>query len=283
MASGLDANPSGVWGLYLRNRICRRRILAALLILMIGGRARCVFANSLSFPPTTFAILNPDTGATIGQSRYSVESTADGAILHGESSFYDGQSDVETGKLLGVGEGLPKLVEFDHTFYNSDHSIQERAHADLRSGAATCSGTSSGTKSDSTTVLDFPADTWAGASIVIPVQHFLRAGDKDLPSLHIFNCAPDPKIFAISLQTDPGLAVWAPYGGQTLRVEVRPDFGWLNVLVAAFVPRLHAWFDPGNGWAFVGDEAARYYQGSKIMLVKKARGVASASKLTTTR
>ena len=249
---------------------------------MMAGRARCAFANALSFPTTNFAILNPDTGATIGQSRYRVESTADGAILHGESSFFDGQSDVETSKLLGVGDGLPKLVEFDHTFYNADHSIQERAHADLRSGAATCSHSSGGTTTDSTAVLEFPEDTWAGASIVIPVQHFLRAGNKELPSMHIFNCAPEPKIFAISLQTDPGLAVWTPYGSEALRVEVRPDFGWLNLIVAAFVPKLHAWFDPGNGWAFVGDEAARYYQGTKIMLVK-AHGVASASKLTITR
>jgi hypothetical protein len=282
MASGLGANPLGVWGLYLRNRICRRRILIALLILTIAGRTRCAFAESLSFPPTNFAILNPDTGATIGQSRYSVESTADGAILHGQSSFYNGESDVETGKLTGTGTELPKLVEFDHTFYNADHSIQQRAHADLRSGAATCITTASGTQSNATAVLDFPADTWAGASIVIPVQHYLRAGDKELPSLHIFNCAPEPKIFAISLQSDPGPAVWAPYGGELLRVEVRPDFGWLNVLVAAFVPRLHAWFDPSHEWAFVGDEAARYYQGTKIMLVKTRRG-ASAAKFTTTR
>jgi hypothetical protein len=248
----------------------------------MAGPARCVFANSLSFPPTNFAILNPDTGATIGQSRYRVESTADGAILHGESSFYDGQSDIETGKLLGIGPGLPKLVEFDHTFYNADHSIQERAHVDLQSGAATCSHNIGGTKTDSTAMLEIPEDTWAGASVVIPIQHFLRAGEKELPSLHVFNCAPEPKIFAISLQTDPGPAVWTPYGGQVLRVEVRPDFGWLNVIIAAFVPKLHAWFDPGKGWAFVGDEAARYYQGTKVMLVK-THGEASASKLTTTR
>ena len=41
------------------------------------------------------------------------------------------------------------------------------------------------------------------------------------------------------------------------------------MIVAAFVPRLHVWFDPGDGWAFVGDEAARYYKGTKIMLVSR--------------
>lgn len=267
----------------LRNRVSLKRILAALVILLMAGGARRALAGSLSFPATNFAIMNPDTGAIIGQSRYSVESAADGAILHGVSSFYDGQSDVETGTLqLGVGDGLPKLVEFDHTFYNSDGSIQERSHADLRSGASTCTNTTGGSRSDSSALLQFPEDTWAGASVVIPIQHFLRASDKVLPSLHVFNCAPDPKIFAISMQTDPGAAVWTPYGGQALGVEVRPDFGWLNVIIAAFVPKLHAWFDPGNGWAFIGDEAARYYQGTKIMLVK-SRGEASAPQLRTNR
>ena len=266
----------------LRNRIIRKQIPYALAILIIVASAHGALAAAISFPTTKFSILNPDTGATIGQGRYNIESVADGAILHGESRYYDGQSDVETGKLLGVGDGLPRLVEFDHTFYNSDGSIQARAHADLRSGAATCTNTTGGVSSDSSAVLQFPADTWAGASVVIPIQHFLRGGDQKLPSLHVFNCAPDPKIFAISLQPDPGVALWTPYGASVLRVEVRPDFGWLNVLVAAFVPKLHLWFDPGNGWAFVGDEAARYYKSTRIMLVK-SRGEASTAQLGTTR
>ena len=248
---------------------------------MITGGARGAFA-ALSFPPTTFAILNPDTGATIGRSSYSVEATADGGILHGESSFYDGQSDVETGRLIGVGDDLPRLVEFDHTFYNPDHSIQERSHVDLISGAATCIHTANGITNDATDVLKFPDDTWAGASIVIPVQHYLRAGEKELPGLHVFSCAPGPKIFAISLATDPGPAVFTPYGKEALRVEVRPDFGWINVIIAPFVPKLHAWFDPAKEWAFVGDEAARYYQGTKIMLVK-THPVALVPQLRSTR
>lgn len=251
------------------------------MILTIAAGASCAFA-AISFPPTNFKIINPDTGATIGQSQYSIENVADGAIVHGASHFSDGQSDVETGRLLGVGDGLPKLVEFDHTFFSADGSVVERAHLDLRSGAATCTHTASGVRSDTTASLQFPDDTWAGASVVIPIQHFLRTSNRDLPSLHVFNCAPEPKIFAISLQTDPGPAVWTPYGGSALRVEVRPDFGWLNLIVTAFVPKLHIWFDPGNQWTFVGDEAARFYHGTKIMLVK-SHVDAPAPQLGTTR
>ncbi len=247
----------------------------------IAGGARRAFA-AISFPPTTFAILNPDTGAVIGQSKYSVEGTVDGGILHGESSFYDGQSDVETGTLVGVGDGMPKLVEFDHTFYDANRTIVERSHVDLRSGASVCTHTNGGTTSDTEDVLKFPDDTWAGASVVIPMQHYLRAGEKELPGLHVFSCAPGPKIFAISLATDPGPAVFTPYGKEALRVEVRPDFGWINIIIAPFVPKLHAWFDPSKEWAFVGDEAARYYQGNKIMLVK-THPVALAPQLRSTR
>ena len=46
----------------------------------------------------------------------------------------------------------------------------------------------------------------------------------------------------------------------------------LNFVVAAFVPKLHAWFDPNDRLDFIGDEAARYYKGDPIMLVKRHRG-----------
>jgi len=227
-------------------------------------------ANALSFPPTSFTILNPDTGVAIGHSRYRVDSTADGGTLRGENGYFDGQTDVETARLDSGAPGqLPKLVEFDHTFYNADRSILKRAHVDLKTGVGTCIDNSGGQESRQSDVLSVPPDTWAGASIVIPIQRFLRAGDKGVTRpLHVFNCAPSPKIFAISVNVDPGNATWTSYGAEAIRVEVRPDFGWLNVIVASFVPKLHAWFDPNNGWAFIGDEAARYYKGPKIMLVK---------------
>ncbi len=126
-------------------------------------------------------------------------------------------------------------------------------------------------------MLDLPDDTWAGASIVIPIQDLLRAGVKgESRPLHVFNCAPSPKIFAISVNFDPGNAVWTSYGAEAMRVEVRPEFGWWNIFVASFIPKLHAWFDPSDGWAFVGDEAARWYKGPKIMLVKRGRGAVDA-------
>ncbi len=245
-------------------------VAASAIIVAMAGASPAFSADALSFPPTRFVILNPDTGIAIGWGRYRIESTGDGATLHGENNYYDDQSDVETAELQpGAGGEPPRLGEFDHTFFNADGSIQRRAHVDLKSGAATCIDNSGAQKSEQAAVLSIPDNTWAGASIVIPIQDLLRAGDKGLARpIHVFNCAPSPKIFAISVKIDPANAVWTAYGGEAIRVEVRPDFGWLNLIVAAFVPKLHAWFDPKDGFAFVGDEATRYYKGPRIMLVK---------------
>jgi len=227
-------------------------------------------ANALVFPPTSFAILNPDTGVAIGRSRYRIDSNGDSATLRGENGYFDSQTDVETAHLrLGAGGELPKLVDFDHTYYRADGSILRRAHLDVASGAATCTDNSGAQKSEQSETLSIPEDTWAGASFAIPIQNILRTGARGMSRpLHAFSCAPGPRIVAIDVRIDPGNAVWAAYGAEAIRVEVVPDFGLLNVIVAPFLPKLYAWFDPNDRLEFVGDEAARYYNGPRIMLVK---------------
>jgi hypothetical protein len=249
----------------------RQLTIAAFAIVLTIACTRSAFSTeAFSFPPTNFAILNPTTAVAMGRARYRIESTPDGGILRGENGYFDGQTDVETAHIEFASGGQPKLTEFDHTYYNPDKSILRRAHVDLKTGAGTCIDNSNGQKSEQSEVLTIPDDTWAGASIVIPIQNFLRAGDHGISRpLHAFSCAPTPKIFSISVDIDPGPAVWTTYGKEAIRVEVRPDFGLLNVIVAAFVPKLHAWFDPAQGLDFIGDEAARYYKGDPIMLVKR--------------
>jgi hypothetical protein len=260
----------------------RRGIVLAFAAMLFFASARCAPADdSLNFPSTSFTIMNPADSTPLGVSRYSIESHGNRAVLRGENRYYSGLTDVETGNLeLGAGGELPRLVEFDHTFYNADGSIQERAHVDLKSGAGFCIDNQGPQKSEQSEVLSIPADTWAGASVVIPIQRYLRAGEKGVHQFHAFNCAPSPKIYAISVESDPGEAIWVPYRELVQRVEVRPDFGWFNLIVAAFVPRLHVWFDPHDGWNFVGDEAARYYKGTPIMLVKTRGGAPVASART---
>jgi hypothetical protein len=261
---------------------CKATSIVALFAVAVTiAFARPAFsAEPLSFPPTSFEILKPDTGVAMGRARYRVEPIRDGGVLRGENGYFDGQTDVETSRIeTAAAGGKPKLTEFDHTYYNPDKSILRRAHVDLKTGAATCIDNSAGQKSEQSDVLTIPDDTWAGASIVIPIQNFLRAGDKGISRpLHAFSCAPTPKIFSISVNIDPGNAVWTTYGAEAIRVEVRPDFGVLNFVIAAFVPKLHAWFDPNDRLAFIGDEAARYYKGDPIMLVKRHGAEQDASR-----
>lgn len=248
-----------------------RWIVATLgTILTITYARPALSAEALSFPTTSFSIVTPGTGVAIGRARYRLESTRDGAVLRGENGYFDGQTDVEIAHIQLTAGGQPKLTDFDHTYYNADRSILKRAHVDLKSGAATCIDNSNGQKSEQSEVLTIPDDTWAGASIVIPIRNFLRAGDKGISRpLHAFSCAPTAKIFSISVDIDPGPAIWTTYGAEAMRVQVTPDFGLLNFVIAAFVPKLHAWFDPNDDLAFLGDEAARFYKGPPIMLVKK--------------
>lgn len=250
--------------------IPRSPAVAAVAIAFILTLAARAFATEpVSFPPTDFKIIDPATHAPLGHSRYSISRIENGAILHGENHYDSGVSDHETGTMvLAQGTGLPLLVEFDHTFLNPDGSIQQRSHVDLGAGNATCIDNGASPPTQVSAQLAIPADTWAGASIAIPIQQFLRSGGPGPYHLHIYNCAPTPKIFALDIQTDPGSAIWLPYGDEALRVEVRPNLGWYNFVIAPFLPKLHAWFDPRDRWGFLGSEAARYYKGPNIMLVK---------------
>src|SRR5271168_4824696 len=200
-------------------------------------------ANALSFPPTNFAILNPDTGTVIGRSRYRIDSAGDGATLRGENGYFDGQTDVEVARLKLSAEGtLPKLVEFDHTFYNADKSILKRSHLDLRSGAATCIDNAGAQRTDQSAVLDLPDDTWAGASIVIPIQDLLRAGVKGASRpLHVFNCAPSPKIFAISVKVHDGSPLPTSMDAQAVPVLVRAEVRRLEGQGANAAMLQHEW------------------------------------------
>jgi hypothetical protein len=248
------------------------KITAAAIALAVALARPAFCAGKLSFPPTRYTILNPATGTAIGHSEYRADETADGATLRGVNFFYDDQVDVETSHIeAGHGGQGPMLVDFDHTFYKADGSILVRGYLDLRSGAATCINNNPGQKTNQSEILSVPHDTWAGASVVVPIQEFLRAGDLgSTQSLHVFSCAPGPKIFAVSVHIDKQGALWPIYGAEAIKVEVQPNFGLITPLIASFIPKIRAWFNPNNGWALLGDESARWYKGPAVMLVKAA-------------
>jgi hypothetical protein len=64
-------------------------------------------------------------------------------------------------------------------------------------------------------------------------------------------------------------AHWELYPGESLEVDVKPDFGQVNVFVALFVPKIRLWFDPARPFEFVGAETARYYKGLPFKMVRQ--------------
>lgn len=62
------------------------------------------------------------------------------------------------------------------------------------------------------------------------------------------------------------LSEWAHFPGKVVRVDIKPDFGWLNVVAALFVREIRAWFSPSDDWRFVGGTFTRFYKGPVIIL-----------------
>ncbi len=233
-----------------------------------ASSARCV-EEILSFPSSGFRILNPDTGVVIGQCRYSVERLGTGAILKGENHYLNGDYDIEEAHMVIVpGRPVPRLVNFKHTFYRKDGSIEREGRAELSTGVGWCETTENGKQEIESAKFNFPSDTYAGASILIPIQDYLRRGATTTAlHLHVFNCAPNPKL--LEIEAKPGDETrWSGYPGELVRVKVAPDFGIWNLFLRPFIPEMSAWFAPADGWNFVGGNLERYYRGPKITLVK---------------
>jgi hypothetical protein len=215
-----------------------------------------------------FVILSPDGAREIGQIHYSIIRRSGVMILRGEDRFNDGQYDIETSRLSVPAAGaLPALIEFNHMFYTAEGSVLLEAHADVRTGLASCIDRRSGDQKLSAAKIDFPAQTWAGASVILPIQRFLRDGSRGNLTLNVFNCAPSPKVLAVAVEVAPRPRRLPGYLPGAVEIDAHPDFGWLNFIVEPFVPKLHAWFDPAREWEFVGAMLSRYYSGPQILMV----------------
>ncbi len=256
-----------------------RIIATALAILWIGIPGLAIGQEGLHFPPTTFNILSPKTQKVIGQGHYTITPVADGAILRGDNRYKNGVYDIEVARLAFVaGQSVPRVVDFRHSFYNRDGLLEREGHADMKSGDCSCESTSNGKRIIRTDRLDFPADTYAGASILIPIQSYLEHNHSVAPlKLHIFNCVPGPKILEVEAEPEPK-TTWTHYPGQLVPVKITPDFGLWTMFVLPFVPKIKTWFDPSAGWMFVGGKLARYYRGPEIVMVKTGKPQALAGK-----
>ena len=213
-----------------------------------------------------YSIMSADGRVTLGHGRYTIDHEKDAIVLHGESRYASGDYDIETSVLSpGLAGGLPSLLKFDHVFYSAEGSVTRASHADLTTGYASCSDTPAQIEQSQT--LEFPSNTWAGASVLVPIQQFLQTGGGDPLQINVFNCTSKPAIYSVIVNEAARASSW-PYASNEVQVNVKPHFGWYDMFLAPFIPRLNAWFDPGNGFGFEGVAIARYYKGPQVLIVR---------------
>jgi hypothetical protein len=255
-------------------RLCSWALIA-MLCSMIGLAGRASAADWADFPPTSFKIYSEDGSEVVGQSHYFVERLGSGQLrLHGDNHYLNGQRDIELDTMeLKPGEPVPRLKHFSHVYYKPDGSLFIAGTADLRSGAASCTDEENGQSQRYIDQFDFPPDTYAGASILIPIEHALRSGVTVPVRMHFFDCTPKPKLLVIEASPNRSGPGWQYYPGQLVEVLAKPDLGWLDLIAAPFLPTMHAWFNPAEGFSYVGGGINRYfYSKAHVMLVKQKPG-----------
>jgi hypothetical protein len=239
--------------------------LATLIALAVCGIARA--ENLLELGALDYTIMTPDGRLGLGHGRYTITHQPDSIVLHGESRYTTGEYDIEDDVLSpGLPGGLPTLEKFDHLFYSPTGALVRAAHADTSKSMGSCVDTIEHVEQAKS--IGFPADTWAGASVLIPIQQFLEQGDGGTLNMHVFNCTSQPGVFAVSVSIAPRAAQLPLAASDVVQVNVKPHFGWYDLFLAPFVPKLNAWFDPRSGWAFEGVMIGRFYKGPQVLIVR---------------
>jgi hypothetical protein len=253
----------------LHERLRLRAFLTAIAVLWCLLAPASAWAGELDFPSTDYTIRSIDGLHVIGHVHFAVTAKDDGlTTVRGEYRFLDGNYDIDQSTLRpGVGANLPTLVRTDHSFFFPDGSPDRESHIEFAAGTAACTIYTDGKPTVSSAKFDFPSDTFAGDTVMLPLRRYVAAGGNGSLSFHAFNCIPGPKLLKVTA-TARAPAPWDYYPGNLVQVDVTPDFGWINIVIAPFLPQIRAWFDPRDDAFFVGGETARYYKGLKYMMVR---------------
>ncbi|HUY38806.1 MAG TPA: hypothetical protein VMV13_08235 [Candidatus Binataceae bacterium] len=251
-------------------------LLASALVVSRAPAMAAPVAMLLGFSSADFEILDPANSSVIGHARYAVTKEGDGIALHGHDRYANGQYDFESDRFETPAGALPILTSADHYFFLANGAPEFQSNFDVKSGLATCIDFRSQPPLRQNAQLETPPDTWMGASVMVPIQDFLRRGGSGTLQMHVFSCAPSPKIFAVRVSITQAQAHSPLSRPGVVEVDFKPDFGWLNLIAAPFVPHLNAWFDPAHDWDFVGAALVRFYQGPNILLARTTSPGASA-------
>ena len=215
-----------------------------------------------------FSALN-NTNQLIGSATYDVQQENGRIVLLGRESFTDGQRDVERDDLNAATGAPPTLEHFEHTFFNPGGSPNVAAIADIHTGIASCSTFENGEANERKSQIAFPADTYAGASIMLAVQYALNRGGRTA-SFHVFDCAPGPEIAAVRVSSVSEHERWEHYPGELAKVEMTAKIGVADNIIGGLLPHRTAWFDLHHGWNYVGGPIQRYFaKGPQMLIVRQ--------------
>ena len=216
-----------------------------------------------------FLIYNPSGTTLVGRAHYVIMQEGGFITIDGRNNYLDGEYDVEHDLLKTVDSGPPRLVTYQHSFFDPQGKPQIIAYADLPGGKGSCAVYHGGKGTIETADLDFPPDTYAGSAVLVPIAEQMRRAAADL-DISVFDCAAGPRL--LTLHADLTRSPWRflPHHGQLAKADARPVFGWFNVFLKPFVPEIRLWFDPLRGYSFVGGTLSRYYRGPEILLVSTA-------------
>jgi len=225
-------------------------------------------AGAPDFNGLQFNILSPNTKQKIGATRFTVLRNNSTEEIKGETRYLDGERDSEDVR-LDVEDARPtlKLDTYEHSFFNADGTLQMVDTLDAKSGVASCTSYTSGQRKIRESQLDVPADSFAGASGLQMMVMSLRQGSREI-RFHAFACAPGPEIFSVKASLPEQSERWPFYSGDLFRLDMRPDLGALNFLIAPFITTMDAWFSPADNWNYVGGEFDRYFRGPHVLTVR---------------
>lgn len=222
-------------------------------------------------PAAHFKILASDGKALLGHASYRVEEHGDNILLIGDSRYLDGEYDIERDELKLAGSTkTPKLISFEHTFFNPDGSRKLAGNANLQTGKSSCISYEHGQARPLTANMSFSPNTYAGASIILALEHALTADKREF-TFKVFDCAPGPKLVSVMATWSEKRSAWSMYPGKLMKVEVTADLGWFGELLDRFLPHRSTWFASDDGWHYVGGKMERYFAGgTQVLLVRQA-------------
>ena len=222
--------------------------------------------NVPEFQTLELKVLSADGRQTIGSTRFTVSSDRSSETIKGETRYLDGQHDNEEERIQLVNGAL-RLEKYEHSFFGADGATTMVDKVDTEAGIATCSRRGDGIMKVRTSEFDFPADTFGGGSQLLFVMAKLREGPRKI-DFHGFACIPGPRVFHVAASVSERAERWPFYPGDLIRLDLRPDLGaGLNLVIAPFLPKTEAWFDPQDNWKYVGGEFTRYFGGPHVFQV----------------